>query len=209
MSSSLYSTLPNLVLGFHGCDRKVAEKVISGKDALKMSMNTYDWLGDGVYFWENNPSRALEFAKVLKENPKRANTKIEDPAVVGAIIDLGYCFNLLEHENIEILKQGYELLVALHNKSKVPLPENLSLGDDRDLLLRKLDRAVIEGIHTYNSKLEEKSYDSVRAAFIEGEELYPNAGFNEKNHIQICIRNPNCIKGYFLPLKRSHGYLVP
>ncbi|OQX80647.1 MAG: hypothetical protein B6D64_02915 [Bacteroidetes bacterium 4484_276] len=30
-------------------------------------------------------------------------------------------------------------------------------------------------------------------------ELYPNAGFKEKNHIQIAIRNPNCIKGYFFP----------
>jgi hypothetical protein len=25
----------------------------------------------------------------------------------------------------------------------------------------------------------------------EGEELYPSAGFKEKNHVQICIRNPN------------------
>ena len=25
------------------------------------------------------------------------------------------------------------------------------------------------------------------------------AGFAEKNHIQICVCNPNCIKGYFLP----------
>ena len=22
---------------------------------------------------------------------------------------------------------------------------------------------------------------------------------NKKNHIQICIRNPNCIKGFFIP----------
>jgi len=42
-------------------------------------------------------------------------------------------------------------------------------------------------------------FDSVRAAYIEGEELYPNAGFNDKNHIQLCVRNPNCIKGFFMP----------
>ena len=42
-----------------------------------------------------------------------------------------------------------------------------------------------------------KAFDSARGVFVEGEALYPNAGFNEKNHIQICIRNPNCIKGFF------------
>jgi hypothetical protein len=40
----------------------------------------------------------------------------------------------------------------------------------------------------------------VRAAFIEGEPLYPNAGFNDRNHIQLCVVNPRCIKGYFRPL---------
>ena len=55
---------------------------------------------------------------------------------------------------------------------------------------------------------EESLYpiDSIRAAFIEGEEIYPGAGFNEKTHIQICIRNPNCIKGFFLPRKRNHDF---
>jgi hypothetical protein len=42
-------------------------------------------------------------------------------------------------------------------------------------------------------------FDSVRGVFIEGQPLYPGAGFHDKNHIQICIRNPNCIKGLFLP----------
>ena len=43
-------------------------------------------------------------------------------------------------------------------------------------------------------------YESIRAAFWEGDELYLTAGFKEKNHIQICIRNQNCIKGYFDPI---------
>ena len=48
--------------------------------------------------------------------------------------------------------------------------------------------------------MEQKpAFDSIRGVFFEGDELYPGAGFKEKDHIQICIRNPNCIKGYFLP----------
>ena len=42
-------------------------------------------------------------------------------------------------------------------------------------------------------------FDSVRAAFLEGEPLYPGSMFKKQNHIQIAIINPNCIKGIFLP----------
>lgn len=52
----------------------------------------------------------------------------------------------------------------------------------------------------------EVGFDSVRGVFFEGTELYPGAGFREKDHIQICIRNPNCIKGYFLPRELSSKY---
>jgi hypothetical protein len=37
----------------------------------------------------------------------------------------------------------------------------------------------------------------VRAAFPEGREIYPGAGFDEKTHIQIALRNLDCIKGVF------------
>src|SRR5690606_4350330 len=51
-----------------------------------------------------------------------------------------------------------------------------------------------------------REFDSVRGVFWEGAELYPNAGFREKDHIQLCIRNPNCIKGYFYPIKINTDY---
>ena len=43
-------------------------------------------------------------------------------------------------------------------------------------------------------------FDSVRCAFEEGEPSFPGSGILDKTHIQICIRNPICIKGYFHPL---------
>lgn len=62
------------------------------------------------------------------------------------------------------------------------------------------DRAVIEYMHRTRVKADLKPYDSVRGVFWEGSELYPSAGFKEKSHVQLCVRNPNCIKGYFRPL---------
>jgi len=66
-------------------------------------------------------------------------------------------------------------------------------------VLRYLDCAVVEYTHSFLKFKNQPAFDSVRAAFIEGDKIYPGAGFNEKTHIQICILNPNCIKGFFKP----------
>lgn len=39
--------------------------------------------------------------------------------------------------------------------------------------------------------------DTVKAAFMEGEPIYPNASFHEKTHIQICVCDSRRIKGVF------------
>jgi hypothetical protein len=50
------------ILGYHGCDRRVGERLLAGT-AFKPSNNDYDWIGPGIYFWEANPLRGLEFAE--------------------------------------------------------------------------------------------------------------------------------------------------
>ena len=45
-----------------------------------------------------------------------------------------------------------------------------------------------------------QAFDSVRGMFIEGDRLYENSGFYRKTHIQVCVRNPLCIKGVFQAL---------
>ena len=77
-------------------------------------------------------------------------------------------------------------------------------GDDK--ILRYLDCAVIEYLHYFNSISDLQPYDSVKTAFLEGNPLYPGAGFREKTHVQICVRNPNCIKGFFIPRIKDSGY---
>jgi len=194
------STLPAFVLGYHGCDKSIGERILAGNDELKPSNNKYDWLGKGIYFWENDPFRAHNFATHLCDNPRGRKARIREPFTIGAVIDLGHCLNLLECESLKLLKLGYELLRQAHAKSDVSIPENKpGPSQDGDLLLRQLDRAVIETLHEFNETQKKTPYDSVRAAFWEGQELYPNAGFKEKNHIQICVRDRACIRGYFRP----------
>ena len=200
-----YCRLPAFILGFHGCDESLKEDLLLGKTSLKPSTNDYDWLGSGIYFWENDPDRALSYAQTLKDNPKRnQKSVINTPAVIGAVIDLGNCLNLFDEKNLQLVKNTYNFIAKYTKQNEKPLPEN-RLGND--LLLRNLDCLVINTLHGLIKETNEiQPFDSVRAPFWEGKELYPNAGFKEKNHIQLCIRNSKCIKGYFDPI--GNGYYL-
>ena len=205
---SLYSRRSYSVLGFHGCDATFAEQVVLGKKMLKKSAHDYDWLGHGVYFWENNVTRAQQWAE---DNSKRKNSLISTPGVLGAFLDLGYCLDLTESESLQKLKISYEVLEKAFELLKIPLPVNSdpTRVTSKDRIIRKLDCAVIETLHELIKMAGLPPYDSVRGVFWEGEELYPGAGFQEKNHIQIAIINPNCIKGFFLPRSFDTGYSKP
>ena len=196
-------------MGFHGCDESVAEKVLSGHERLLHSRNVYDWLGHGIYFWENNPLRAMEYAEVVRKHPERVSNPIWKPAVIGAIIDLGNCLNLLEAKSVEIVRQGYLSLLETYNKAGFEnIPKNRHMENGFPML-RILDCAVMETVHKFREAASERKFDSVRAMFPEGNKIYPDSGFLDKNHIQICVRNPNCIKGYFRVLEPVEDYSVP
>jgi len=190
-----------LIIGYHGCDQAVRDQLISDNTAFKKSENGYDWLGHGMYFWANDPERALEFARFKKDHPQKGRSIIETPSVVGAVIDLGYCLDLLNSSSLKLLKIAYQALNENigNNKDEV-LPVNKPLKDGHDLIFRYLDCAVIETLHNYRLQNNISPFDSVRSVFLEGNDLYENAGFKEKNHIQICIRNPGSIKGFFIPI---------
>lgn len=194
----------NLILGYHGCDRKLGEAVLCGDEDLELSTNNYDWLGPGIYFWEKNPHRAYEF---ICEKKKREQKHHEiDPFVIGAVFTLENCLDTMNSESLNFLRSGFELLQRLSNKYKQELPKN---STDKNSLRRNLDCAVINTLHYSINQLNnsdekdgsEKEFrpiDSVRGLFFEGDDLYENSGFRDKTHVQIAICRPeNCIKGIF------------
>ena len=99
----------NFILGYHGCDGAVAEYLLAGKDFVK-SDNSYDWLGPGIYFWESNPKRAFSFAVEKSIRAKKLG-KSFDPAVVGAVIDLGNCLDLTSEQSIQYVVDASNLLL--------------------------------------------------------------------------------------------------
>lgn len=180
----------SLILGYHGCDRRVAEDLLLNKP-FDPSKNDYDWLGSGIYFWEANPVRGLAWAKELS---RRHPNAIHEPYVVGAVIDLGYCLDLISAKGIEFVKFGYQDFVEFIRDLGGKMPQNTG---GHDLFLRHLDCAVVNHIHEVNKKANRPEFDTVRGVFLEGQPIYETSGFHEKTHIQICVRNPKNIKGVF------------
>ncbi len=191
----MYQRLPSWVLGFHGTDAATVKRLARDpRERFDPSKNDYDWLGPGIYFWENDPVRALQFAK---EAMKRKGIR-KKAAVIGAIIDLGLCLNLFDQPALTELATAHAELSLDFYILGDDLPKNVG-GDDR--LQRYLDCAVINHVHRLRATIPEETppYQTVRSGFHEGDDLYDGAGFKQKNHIQIAVRDPTCIKGLFLP----------
>ncbi|MDH1337351.1 hypothetical protein N5D77_24010 [Comamonas thiooxydans] len=190
----MYQRLPNWVLGFHGTDQKTVTDILNDpKGHLNSSANVHDWLGGGIYFWENDPIRALQFSK---ERMKWKGVTDKKPAVIGAIIDLGLCLNLSEQKALEELRVAYGVLKDDFELFGEDLPVN---APDGKLWSRNLDCLVIDRLHKLRENFGMTKYDSVRSSFKEGKEVYAGTEFQMKNHIQIAVRSTACIKGYFLP----------
>ena len=179
------------VLGYHGCDESVAERLISGEPFQK-SINDYDWLGPGIYFWEANPLRGLEFAVELQNAPWGSD--ITTPAVVGAIIDLGFCLDLTTAAGIRQVRAAHASYISNCEQTGDVIPQNSA---DANYLRRQLDCAVFTQLHQIREDDEDQPIDTVRGVFVEGEPAYEGAGFRARTHIQICVCNTSSMKGVF------------
>ncbi|HYV35203.1 MAG TPA: hypothetical protein VE988_05835 [Gemmataceae bacterium] len=180
-----------IVIGYHGCTEAFAHELLLGAkplDQWQPSTNDWDWLGHGVYFWEHSPERAMRWAR------EKFTAQGDKPTVVGAVIQLGRCFDLLNEAMTEILAQSYQELSAPYEAAGKVLPQNRG----RDWKIRELDCMVINDCMRRLAS-HGVVYDTVRGAFLEGAPAYPNAGFSREAHIQIAIRNPACVLGVFRP----------
>lgn len=207
----MYRKRPNLTIGFHGCDLSVRNNLVSNPDKVKKSQEKFDWLGNGFYVWENNYARALKWAE-----DKKRRGRINTPSVVGVVYQLDYCLDFTDSEFIELLPVYYGLMKSDLSVANKKNPVNKELPKDKyhDFIFRELDCAVIEYMHQKiseqiqsdikeNSFSEYRHFDSARGIFTEGGPIFEGAGIQSKNHIQVCIRNLNCIKGFFIPRKET------
>jgi hypothetical protein len=199
------------MIGFHGCDEFVRNNLVNDPDIVKISKESFDWLGHGFYLWENNYERALQWAI-----DKKKRGKLEKPSVVGVVYQLDDCSDFSDTFYINSIASYYNRMKMEFLKAGKELPENRDLPQDQyhDLILRELDCSVIEYMHRemakeINSDIQTHGFssltqfDTVRGIFTEGGPAFEGAGIQAKSHIQICIRNLNCLKGFFIPRHKN------
>lgn len=177
-----------IIVGYHGCRKPFADDILLRRVPIGdwyMSRNEYDWLGEGIYFWEHSPKRALRWAEEKFKG---------EAAVLGAVVQLGACFDLLDEDIAALLGESFQAFKASFAAAGQPLPINRG----REKKLRDLDCAVI------NDCIDQLAahgviYDTVRGAFLEGEPVFEGTTISSETHIQIAVRNVDCILGAFLP----------
>jgi hypothetical protein len=211
------------VTGYHACKHEFATALREGKISIQEwmpSRNPYDWLGDGIYFWESSKTRARHWAEEIVGG---------EADVLEVDLELGLCLDLMDTEYIELLRETYDSLVGLYREEEWQLPENREIfprgkrsrrqrryvryldrlngiiyprltGKDfhrfRNCELRYLDRLVI---NQFLSLMENGhgdlvlNFQTVRCAFEEGSPVYPGSMIRDRTHVQIAVRDKSCI----------------
>ena len=80
----------------------MAAETQEGKTKLTKSNEDYDWLGPGIYFWEDDPKRALEWAK---GNISRGKYKYL--FVLGVVTAFRNCLDQMSRDNLTSSKRGF------------------------------------------------------------------------------------------------------
>ena len=193
-----HDTYKRIVIGYHGCDAVVVKRVLAGKLRLTLSANAYDWLGEGIYFWEHGPQRAYEWA--IEQARLRA-ASMGNPSVLAARIDLGVCLDLLDTANTRLLGQWFVNFRRFVRQNGIQLPQNRDAAGSRrgDKVLRYRDCAVIDYTLHSLAQAEGIKYQTVRGVFLEGKPAFPGSKIALKSHIQVAVKDPACIVGYFGP----------
>lgn len=182
------------VVAFHGTRRKIAEALIAG-DPFGPSQNDDDWLGHGIYFWEYAPQQAWRWAE------RRYGE--QDAAVVGTLVRLGRCVDLLDPSNAELLVEAHADLELALAAAGQKLKNNANTHKYRDCavfnyLFAKLKQSNIE-------------VESARAVFVPLKagkglpRLWDRSGIFDGAHIQLSVRESNNILAVW-PVRKDGRY---
>lgn len=190
------------VIGFHGTRLSVARRLVLRESDWQPSVNDHDWLGEGIYFWEYAPAQAWWWANRLKQralnsrDEKRKKEWSDDIAVVGAMIRLGNCVDMLEPQVARLMQSYHKQMAADVKATGGALRRN---GQHR----RYLDHDVFEyAFAAFQQQGREVSTSrGVYAPTDKTKRLWPGSWLAEGAHIQLCVRPQaasSCILGVWL-----------
>lgn len=176
-----YADYHRTIIGYHGTTIQNADKLVDG-EPFSESDNDDEWFGRGIYFWEHAPKQAWWWAN--RRTRKGLNGT---PAVIGAVIRLGNCFDLLDAPNVKILKTFGEQYQDNCKKFGIEMPRNFRHYKNRDC-------AVFNFLYEHFISKREP-IDSARGVYVSPRagRIWEASWLYEDTHIQTCIRNPKNI----------------
>lgn len=170
------------VIGYHGTSQSRASDILA--TGFRESSNRYDWLGRGVYFFEEDATRAWQWAR--QRFP-------DEPAVIGAALDLSNVLDLHSVDSAEILRAVARSLDELYRARGKDLPRNTAGRHDFDCALIDMTCDVYQKHHEYPSPV-----DVVCGVFEEGTLIHPNSSIRCFTHVQLAVREMRAIIGSWI-----------
>lgn len=174
------------VIGYHGTRRETALKIVTQETTYRPSRNEDDWLGHGIYFWEHAPQQAWWWAK-------RRYAESAKIAVLGAVIRLGNCLDLLDPANGRRLQDFHrDLVKAYKAEGKTPRKN----ANNHKYLDCETCEYAYAALNQGGFKV-----DSSRGVYVptgSKARLWTRSWLSKDAHIQLCIREPSCILGTWL-----------
>ena len=184
-------SFPSVVTGFHAGKRSALERAVNGM-RLTWSVQRREWLGYGVYFWVWSEEHAHRWINIGYQKGIDWWSD-EEPAILEAEIHLGRTLNMTEPSGFQHAATARDSLEAIARAQGWTLPKNHRFVDGVPLN-RDYDCLLYNQIHANQAILGKPEFDTVIAAFEDGGLLSPGSSIRSTSHIQVAVRNHNCIK---------------
>ncbi len=156
---------PLIVNGYHGTKASNVDDILA--NGFQISRNSYDWLGSGIYFWQDAPQRAREW---VEQSLIRQGAATDRPVVIKARLKLPNCIDLLDVGWRDLIAEasGSFLVSTEHRVRPGVLLQNSASGR------RELDNAFFNYLVRW-LKLQKFEVGAIRAAVAEGEPILPGS----------------------------------
>lgn len=157
-----------VIEGYHGTSKKCAHSIINEKH-YKLSTSENEWLGIGIYFFENDKHQAYMFSKYKDRSRTGQCKEHEDIAVLQTVIKSESFLDL-------ITDQGREKLECARKK----------INDEYSSKYNCDENKLIDFL------VKIQPFDFVKAVYI-----VPRTGHWAyrfcRAQIQVCVKDDNCI----------------
>ena len=172
-----------LATGHHGTSARMAATIVA--EGFRVSKNNYDWLGDGAYFFQDAPLRALTWAD---------SRFGKDASVIECEVEIRDFIDLIDIKWAAWLALVHDRLIDELRAARMipPVQKGKSHRLDRDVLNYGIGLLEAEGL----------AVRGVRGAFTEGMPAYPNSALFTQSHVQIAVRDLSLIsKARIVPVE--------